>query len=315
MLQAVAETGSDGVLPFFEQEASRRGPYSIVDVSSGFIPMTGDGKNRLSRKYPPGLFEYLGNLPLAPAVTDRGRTEWRFGVVIGIGPSAPLGTEPPVAPFGPSALPRRTWSGQGPSFPILVEWRELNKDAPPNPYGAATSACYARPRPGKRYYSGKRWYDGILIARHVLLPRYATAGSSVPMSSGATAAVVDLDSVATTIDAAILDAVPPPPGLSPLGVVNAVFPGLQVSVSGAVSSFSADVLRVMDDSSYFGNMVAHRAFLDSFGQRGDSGSLVTDAAGEAVGLYIGSHPKSNPVEGIVQLMRQVTQYFEIDLFN
>jgi hypothetical protein len=70
----------------------------------------------------------------------------------------------------------------------------------------------------------------------------------------------------------------------------------------------------MDDPNYFGNMVAHRAFLDKYGVSGDSGALVTEqSTGDAVGVYIGQ-TAGPPIEGLVQLMRQVTKYFEIELY-
>jgi hypothetical protein len=173
---------------------------------------------------------------------------------------------------------------------------------------------YVRTRSGKRYYSGTKYTDGILIARHVLVPNYTTAGSNVPMATApaSTVKVGDIDA-GTTIDAAILDtgAGSNPPGLNALSLVAAVAPGLRVNVTGSVTTFSADVLRVMDDPNYFGNMVAHRAFIDAYGKRGDSGALTSDQTGNAVGLYIGV---TKTPEGIVQLMRQVTTYFEIDLY-
>ena len=70
----------------------------------------------------------------------------------------------------------------------------------------------------------------------------------------------------------------------------------------------------MDDSHYFGNLVAHRVFIDSHGVQGDSGALVTSAAMDAIGLYIGKTGGAVS-EGLLQSMRQVSEYFEVDLLD
>jgi hypothetical protein len=65
----------------------------------------------------------------------------------------------------------------------------------------------------------------------------------------------------------------------------------------------------------FGNMMAHRAVLDYYGVRRDSGAFVTEQlTGQAVGLYIGMLP-GPPAEGMVQLIRQVTTYFPAELYR
>lgn len=242
------------------------------------------------------------------------RTDGDFGLVVGVEfPDGGHAGEP-ARPIDLSAF-NQIFSGPGPAFLVVVERREVMEDKPSNPSGSATSACYVRTRTGKRYYSGSKYTDGILVARHVLVPSYTTAGASVPMATNppSTATVADIDDAATTIDAAVLDdGNPTPSGAKLLSLVAAIAPGLRVTVGGSVTNFSADVLRVMDDPTYFGNMAAHRAFIDNHGQKGDSGALTTHASGDAVGLYIGA--TKTPVEGIVQLMRQVTTYFEIDLY-
>jgi hypothetical protein len=137
------------------------------------------------------------------------------------------------------------------------------------------------------------------------------------MQVGPALPVIDIDSTASTIDAAVLDGrtAPIPATAKQIPLYPAVAPGTNVTVCGAHTQFSADVLRVMDDPSYFGNMVAHRAVLDQYGVHGDSGALVREATSQdAVGLYIGKIP-GPPAEGLVQLMRQVTKYFDVDLFE
>lgn len=136
------------------------------------------------------------------------------------------------------------------------------------------------------------------------------------MSSGAQMQLVDVDQFATTIDAAILDCGTIPAASAPLALAAAVAPGTKVTVRALASAFSTDVLRISDHPSYFGNMVAHRCFTDNYGVSGDSGSLVsTHALQQAVGVYMGSTPPGPSAEGIVQSMRQVVAYFDVDLYD
>jgi hypothetical protein len=304
---------ASGILPSLESYWNASGAR-VADISAGFIPFGKIEDINLSGQRQ-SLYHQLSkataHLP-DKIWAQEGSDRWAFGLVIGLefpdgGPSGEarpfaLPVLGPVVPVG------------GRPFLVIVEWREVVLDKPSNPSGAATSACYVRARSGKRYYSGTKYTDGILVARHVLVPSYTTAGASVPMATtpSSTATVADIDS-ATTIDAAVLDdGNSMPSGAKLVSLVAAVAPGLHVTVDGSVTKFTADVLRVMDDPNYFGNMAAHRAFIDNHGKKGDSGALTSDTSGDAVGLYIGS--TKAPIEGIVQLMRQVTTYFEIDLY-
>jgi hypothetical protein len=127
--------------------------------------------------------------------------------------------------------------------------------------------------------------------------------------------VVDIDTGASTIDAAILDCGSLPAYVSSLPLAPAVAPGCAVDVITSGAPFNATVLTINDHPSYFGNLVAHRVFVDAVGASGDSGSLVvTRNPRHAVGLYMGSTGGHSP-EGLVQSMRQVVQYFDVDLHD
>lgn len=288
------------------------GDSLIADITAGFIPVAPQTKrdaylSRMTR------YERRTNF------LDASGVFWTFGLVVGVRPVPP--DQKGAEPLAQLAAPTQVHDLDG--FPVMCEQRldsEIEAKAtafhaPVHPSGAATSTCYVRPASGKRYY-GRQWSEGILIARHVL-GHLTYPGAQVLMQSGATLQVVDIDSNATTIDAAILDTGRGgiPSGTNPVAVHPAIAPGIDVNVAGAQTQFSATVLRVMDDPKYFGNMIAHRAVLDYYGILGDSGALVTEQlTGQAVGLYVGLLP-GVPAEGLVQLMRQVTTYFQTELYR
>jgi hypothetical protein len=260
--------------------------------------------------------------PPFPHVITKDGERWSFGIVIGIRPSAilplpsiqPVPSLPPTPPILP--LPSIQHAA-GIAFPVIFEFRSIQYNAPPHPVGNATSTCYVRPRSGKHYYGGSVWTEGILVARHVLANAgVANTGAIVTMDTTppSNMQVVDIDA-ATTIDAAILDSGTNsiPATANPSTIISAVAPGQKVTVRGKNNTFSADVIRVMDDPSYFGNMVAHRAFMDTSGVAGDSGAIAELSSGEIVGLYIGAAPSAN--EGLLQLMNQVCKYFEVDPYR
>jgi len=272
----------------------------VEDLTAGFIRFGGqkDERELLIRNI------WKGNPPFRQILAKDGE-RWSFGIVVGIRSSAIV----------PSPFVQYTTAGM--AFPIIFEVRRVQYDAPDNPVGNATSTCYVRARPGKHYYCGTTWIEGVLVARHVLANAGAAyAGATVAMDTNpaSTMMVVDIDP-ATTIDAAILDSGANliPATANSLTIVSAVAPGQKVTVHGKKNTFSADVLRTMDDPTYFGNMVAHRAFIDASGAAGDSGAIADLSSGDTVGLYIGEIP--SPKEGLLQLMNQVSRYFDVDQYN
>lgn len=270
----------------------------IADVTAGFIPFvsapaTGTRSLRAAR------MDFGGPVAVVDDVS------YTFGVLVGLTP--PKGAEEIAE--GENTTPSQVVSIE--EFPIVVEYRRISYSAPPNPVGA-TAACYVKAQVNKRYY-GPRWSDGVVIARHSLSSLGFATGVQVPMTGGQSFPVVDIDG-STTIDAAILDCGSVPSSASSLVLAPAFGPGTNVDVRTAGRQFSAQVLRVNDHPNYFGNLVAHRVFLDKVGASGNSGSLVKTSQGDAVGVYMGSTPGAPP-EGIVQSLRQVVKYFEVDLFD
>ncbi len=291
------------------------GDYEIADISAGFISL--ETSYDLLQPNRGRYLESVSNTRYWVLSSD-GALVWTFGVVLGVRPRFPLDAREGRL----TVLPRLRDYVDLEGFPVICDVRLeepggegaiVEYHAPVNPAGAATSACYVKPRAGKRFY-GPAWSEGILIARHVL-GGSPTMGTLVRMQTGHTMSVADVDS-ATTIDAAVLDAGAGAisAGASPMPIYPAIAPGITVHVAGSHTTFTATVLRVMDDPKYFGNASAHRAFLDGYGVSGDSGALVTEqTTGDAVGVYIARIP-GPPDEGMVQLMRQVTKYFEIELY-
>lgn len=291
-----------GLITVITASVANSGLESVEDVSAGFIPF----RKRKAERALGTREQYISAHPGVPIV-EAAEVNYSFGIVIGVAAKNLDGGETNFI-REPGAFV--TLDG---GFPVIVERREIDQQGPPSPSGSATSTCYATPRAGKKYYSGITWTDGIIVARHVLKGIGTTAGTSVPMSGGTSSTVVDIDG-STTIDAAILDAGPTgiPSTATDLHVSTVSPIGKDVTVRGQHSSFTAEILRVMDDPNYFGNMVAHRVFLDDFGSSGDSGGLTTlNSSSDAIGLYIGNTP--SPKEGLVQSMKQVCEYFEVDL--
>lgn len=265
------------------------GESALLDVSAGFIPFGNAGAN--------GAFGARGrfferNARVARVVTESG--SYAFGVVVGVAGDVADGVELEID-----------------GFPVVVERRRVELAAPPNPVGGAMSSCFAKPLAGKRYRSGVVWTDGVIVARHSL--GGAAVGTGVTMDDGTVWSVADVDA-ATTIDAAILERTGGvPSAVSVLTHAAATLVGVTVDVQTS-ATFSASVLRVMEDPSYFGNMVAHRVFIDRSGVSGDSGALAVEASSsEAVGIYIGNTGGSGTTEGLLQSMRQVCKYFDVEL--
>jgi hypothetical protein len=272
----------------------------VVDISAGFVSFGSKTGQQLDAFR---TFRMREKSAEERTIID-GDSElnYTFGVVIGINDPKLFSREPDL---------RQLVSLPG-GFPVIVEPRALVTQGPPYPSGVS-AACYATPSVSKRFY-GPRWSSGIVIARHVLANYGFSTGVSIPMSNGKNYSVSDIDPAATTIDAAILDCGALPTGTKALPLATAVAPSSLVSLALHGGAVAAQVLRINDHPNYFGNMMAHRAFVDKIGTSGDSGSLVTgpSLSTDAVGIYIGRCGLS-PDEGLVQSLRQVVKYFEIDL--
>jgi hypothetical protein len=271
-----------------------------MDLTAGFIRLGGEGEGG-------GISLRDVRVRASGPVVAGGGDSYTFGILIGITPREREGEKIGSV----NELPGQYVAVD--DFPIVVEYRRMTFAAPPNPVGA-TAACYVKPRSSKRFF-GPMWSDGIVIARHSLKNLGFATGVAVPMVSGASYSVADIDGTSTTIDAAILDCGSVPTSASPLNLASGVGPGNSVDVRGTSGTFTAQVLSVNDHPKYFGRLIAHRVFLDQVGVTGDSGSLVLrSGTGESVGLYMGHTPPPQP-EALVQSMRQVVEYFDVDLFD
>ena len=274
----------------------------ILDITAGFIPfnsITVGGTDAWRR------LRLQNHRSSSPVVHDgKSAISYSFGVVIGVAATGREARDPDISQF---------ISLDG-DFPVVAEIRANEWQAPPHPLGV-TSTCFAVPRASKRFF-GPIWSCGVVIARHVLSGLGYSTGINVPMANGNSYPVADIDTDATTIDAAILDVGSKPVGLNPLLLATAIAPGTNIDVITKSSVLGGQVLRINDHPHYFGNMMAHRIFVDQIGRPGDSGSLVQRTAPhcDAAGLYMGSAGLVPP-EGIVQSLRQVVNYFDIDLLN
>lgn len=274
--------------------------YVLADISAGFIP------------FPKAVMGLSNTTPRQARMghgvrfVEADESNYAFGVVIGVQSVARSSEDNAETSAELSQMVSID------NFPVVAEYRRIVEGAPPHPIGVV-SACYAKPRSSKRFI-GPPWANGVVIARHVLGSLGFSTGTMVPMRTGLSIPVVDIDGT-TTIDAAILDCATIPHGTSPLALTAAVAPGTNVDIRTATGKFSAQALRIYEDPHYYGNRMSHRVFIDNVGISGDSGSLVARTSHlDAVGLYMGSAGGSPP-EGLVQSMRQVVQYFDVDLFD
>jgi hypothetical protein len=275
-------------------------PPRVVDVSAGFIRFSNE-----SSKIPDAMRRTRIRYD-AQSVSDLDAA-YSFGVVVGIARDA----DSRDASLRDDLLPSQLIGID--QFPVVAEFREISYAAPPRPSGAC-AACYAVPRTSKRFF-GRAWRGGVVVARHSLASVGFVPGSSVPMASGAALSLVDID-VSDVIDAAVLDCGLVPAGATGLPLAPAVAPGSPVSVRAASGSFAADVLLINDHPKYYGNLLGHRIFIDSVGSLGDSGALATRTVphSDGVGMYMGTTGGAMP-EGVLQSMRQVVNYFDVDLYD
>ncbi|WP_422359998.1 hypothetical protein [Reichenbachiella sp.] len=265
--------------------------FRILDLSAGFIP-----------NYYKRSDVRRGNRNL----DFEEYNDYAFGVIIGVDARL-IDPDWPYGEFGGNGI-----------FPFIIEPRDISYEVPPNITGPsmAVSSCYVKPKPGKSFYYHPTWSSGILTVRHAFKPSYSP-GTIVSLAGGNNVQVAEIDKYSSTIDAAILDCGTLPSGISTIPVVAGLAPGDSVNVRTSSSSFSANVLRIFEHPSSYSSLFGHRVFIDTTGVAGDSGSFVTrtnNSQKEAVGIYMG-RTGTSPDEGIIQSMRQITNAFEIEIFD
>ncbi len=298
---------------------SRRGPRTLgevmaaspVDLRAGFLVLPA----RLNTYHARGPRLRLGELPRLPkgvmSVPHSDGGALTFGVVVEVDVSEwaddfDLTYYLLVDTLGDE--------GDRGSFPVFLRLACPRPSAPPHPTGQASAACWVVPRRP----APSSWSLGILTARHVLPSSSQYRGAPIRwVDEAGDLALVKVADIAgnSMIDAAVLEATPFGPAIrlgGQLPVQALTAPGQTVRLELGSGTVSASVLEVTPCmGGYLGQLVADRILVDTAGVHGDSGALVSDAHGQlAVGLYVASVP---PGHGLLQTMRQVSTYFDLDL--
>jgi hypothetical protein len=183
-----------------------------------------------------------------------------------------------------------------------------------------TATCWAR----SKRVAEEEWT--LLTAAHVASHDLAQVqiGSPVPMASGPPWLIIDVGPPA--IDAMLLipseepEPEPEPvPGQesprAPLSVDDLVAPYMDVWIHGGVSgTHQTKVVHVTDTRGSLDPYLPMRIFLADAMQPGDSGSLVTDQTGTAIGIYTGSmRDAAGRSEGVCQHLGQVRHCMQLEL--
>lgn len=188
-------------------------------------------------------------------------------------------------------------------FPVFTrpsrwEFHQLPQIHPTN----GTAACWA-----KTLKPGLRKKVGLLTAKHVVGQRIL--GNPVPLTKGLGKL---LDTAPEGIDAALIQ-VPRnllPPQLHHFVAQTHIAQWTDVQVYGRESGiFQTKVIEVTPSRGSLHYTIPLRVFLANPGKPGDSGSLVLNANGEGVGIYMGSVTSlaNDQVEGFCQHLRQAAE--------
>ena len=271
---------------FLSPRIYRRLPLRTVHLSAGFVYINPQTAERISSDFPISNSFVFGLYALATA-DDQDKLQ----EVI------------------PIRYPGRT-------IPLVINYGRIGlHGCPPHPAGGMNS-CWVENASG-----GTRWSKGILASRHVVSGY--SLGSSINLTPStahflpSSGKLADID--ACTIDAAVIgiDPIDWPPGLRRLSVNRAIAPGTTTGAftdsTGIITSGS--VLRVIHNSTYYGNLIGQRVITDFYGKPGDSGTLLRDGAGDGMGIYIGDIPDgAGGKEGLFQDLYQAKHYFGLDLY-
>ena len=233
----------------------------------------------------PYLYTYAGKA-LPPAAHEIG---YFFGAVL-------YDSRWNTAPIEAAVLPER--AGRVMQFPI-----SFLPHAPVDPANAASTA-WAHDQSGA---------GGVLTCKHAItgLP----PGSNVLLKSGANGRLAAFTD--GPVDAAFIETQGGIPGGSQLlrvedhpinGATVTVDFRSQGSTTGQIlnSWYFAD-----NPSAYNGQ----RVFIDCWGQRGDSGALVSTRQGDAVAIYTGTIKGNGTTQGMSQYLRQAVDLLNLNLFR
>jgi hypothetical protein len=194
-------------------------------------------------------------------------------------------------------------------FPVFVrparwEFHQLPQVHPAN----GSAACWAR-----SLKAGLRKKVGLLTAKHVVGQRIL--GNPVPLTKGLGKL---LDVAPEGIDAALIQ-VPRaqlPPHLHAFSAQTHIAQWIDVQVYGRESGvFQTKVIEVTPSRGSLHYTIPLRVFLANPGKPGDSGSLVLNANGEGVGIYMGSVTSlaNDQVEGFCQHLKQAAETLALEL--
>ena len=194
-------------------------------------------------------------------------------------------------------------------FPVFIrpsrwEFHQLPTIHP----GNGTGACWAR-----TLKPGFRKKVGLLTAKHVVGQRIL--GNPVPLTNGIGKL---LDVAPEGIDAALIQ-VPQaklPSHLHPFTAQTHIAQWTDVQVYGRESGvFQTKVIEVTPSRGSLHYTIPLRIFLANPGKPGDSGSLVLNANGEGVGIYMGSVTSlaNDQVEGFCQHLKQAAETLALEL--
>jgi hypothetical protein len=194
-------------------------------------------------------------------------------------------------------------------FPVFVrqsrwEFHQLPQLHPAN----GTAACWAR-----TMKPGLRKKVGLLTAKHVVGQRIL--GNPVPLTKGIGKL---LDIAPEGIDAALIQ-VPRahlPAHLHHFAAQTHIAQWTDVQVYGRESgTFQTKVIEVTPSRGSLHYTIPLRIFLANPGKPGDSGSLVLNANGEGVGIYMGSVTSlaNDQVEGFCQHLKQAAETLALEL--
>jgi hypothetical protein len=167
-------------------------------------------------------------------------------------------------------------------FPVVVREVEERLQRPTVVPAVGWSSCWARTRTNSRHPIG----PGALTAQHVV--QGVPIGGPVPLSSAGNGSLLDV--APPSVDAALVDTLEPPPAsASSIDVNPYVAPLAPVIVQLRETDLTSRVTDVNDTFKIFNSAeLPLRLGLEHAGQPGDSGALVLDSEGRAVGIYMGA---------------------------
>ncbi|GAB3785388.1 hypothetical protein [Nocardioides ungokensis] len=183
------------------------------------------------------------------------------------------------SPLEPRFLSRIDIDGE--RFPVVVRPTRFELQAPTVQPADGWSSCWAR----TKVKSDQSLGPGILTAQHVY-PQY-TQGQRVPLANGTYGRLLDV--APPGIDAAIVEtSEAPPPTAGPMTLTPYVAAGSPVTMQLRGRLLETVVVETNNTFLIFNSAALPlRIGFQHAGTAGDSGGLVLDHTGAAIGIYLG----------------------------